>query len=381
LPADCLGNTGASFIDNTLSWGFGNYINSYFFSNIMTSNNCINVDWLNQTLLYGSNDSSSLFFFNSALTFEDFGLEFSPAVKEIMVKTYSYSSYMYNQLLTYSSCSSFNNFSSLFGDSDLFVNVFNDQSCRFYNFILNFSHQSNYLYKCLGYVSDDLIFTDRTNWVVSQLFGSVDSFDGCLLPNYSSFATTVDLLRRSLLGGVGLSVTLLSDNYQVFDYTSVFSSFSRYDSRVYEGYNSGNTLSASGWLFGSLWMDNFQFTYLDVLCRISFVDETIGGVFFDNTLDLGLTTILLDKTADVVAEYPVKLRSGFSRWLGFFNYNLTRMPGIFAFGLPVGTDLQCFTLFSDFRLSVVDMGFRDVYDSSIVGYFFEDSKMYCGFSS
>jgi hypothetical protein len=124
-----------------------NHIDTPFLNNIITPSNQLNSQFAQQLLTYTAPDTAFLFYFSSLLTYEDFGLNFSPAVKELMQKTFSYASYRYFSLLhRYGSADSGSSTDArrlLDTSEDFSLFLFFDQASRFYSSTLlsPFQHQ------------------------------------------------------------------------------------------------------------------------------------------------------------------------------------------------------------------------------------------------
>lgn len=80
-----------------------NYLNYSYAAPLTTSlitlsntRNWLNTSFASQFFTFTSPDTSFLFYFNSLLTYEDFGLNFSPSIKELTSRMSSYASYADN---------------------------------------------------------------------------------------------------------------------------------------------------------------------------------------------------------------------------------------------------------------------------------------------
>jgi hypothetical protein len=71
----------------------------FFLQTLLNEKNQTNNILLNQLYLSTGADTSHIFYFNSLVNFEDFGLNFTPAIKELVNKSQAYAAYQYNVLL------------------------------------------------------------------------------------------------------------------------------------------------------------------------------------------------------------------------------------------------------------------------------------------
>jgi hypothetical protein len=133
--------------DHTLTASLFNHVDTPFLNNLVTPSNQLNTAFAQQLLTYTAPDTAFLFYFSSLLTYEDFGLNFSPAVKELMQKTFSYASYRYFSLLhKYESTTAGAGTDArrlLDTSADFSLFLFFDQASRFYasTLLSPFQHQ------------------------------------------------------------------------------------------------------------------------------------------------------------------------------------------------------------------------------------------------
>lgn len=89
----------ASHVPTALDNAYGASVFSFtptrMFSTVIDFKNRINTGALAQLFLFTAPDTTALFYYASLLTYEDWGLSFAPAVKELMQKTFSYSTFQY----------------------------------------------------------------------------------------------------------------------------------------------------------------------------------------------------------------------------------------------------------------------------------------------
>jgi hypothetical protein len=72
------------------------HIERSFWADMLGVQNQINTPAVTQLLTFTAPDTTNLFYISSLLTYEDWGLNFSPAIKELMQKTFAYSTYQHN---------------------------------------------------------------------------------------------------------------------------------------------------------------------------------------------------------------------------------------------------------------------------------------------
>ena len=144
-----------------------NHVDTPFLNNALTSNNQLNTTFTQQLLTYTAPDTAFLFYFSSLLTYEDFGLNFSPAVKELMQKTFSYASYRYFSLLHGYESTAFGFTTDtrrlLDNSADFSLFLFFDQASRFYSSTLLAPFQHQLTSKSTMLTTDESISTARSD--------------------------------------------------------------------------------------------------------------------------------------------------------------------------------------------------------------------------
>lgn len=100
---------------------------------LLSSVNSLNTSLVRQLLTFTGGDSTQTFYLSSLLSFEDFGLNAAPAVKELTNKVYSYAANSYASLLAQYAATGHEYGASLYDTvGDLSYIVTSDQSNRLY---------------------------------------------------------------------------------------------------------------------------------------------------------------------------------------------------------------------------------------------------------
>jgi hypothetical protein len=117
---------------------------------------------MSQLLTYTAADTTQLFYFGTILTLDDFGLNFSPAVKELAHKSAVYATNSYTALLGDLTLQQKNKHSLTVASSDVFCIPFFDVSARTYYAILTQKYQSQHRVKTLESTTNNNLQTYRS---------------------------------------------------------------------------------------------------------------------------------------------------------------------------------------------------------------------------
>lgn len=142
---------------------YANGLDRSFWADSTTSLNQVNTSWLSQLVTYTAPDTTNLFYMSSLLVYEDWGLNFAPGVKELVQKTFSYTTYQHNALLSQFSPKLQNQLSLHNNLSDVYLGTSWDLATRLYTNSLTSTYQAQPVTRAISTVTDSSLATQRSS--------------------------------------------------------------------------------------------------------------------------------------------------------------------------------------------------------------------------